>query len=261
MRQIAALRSHIDGRINSDAFARRSAEVLSASGGGGTPAFPSLRPTPVLSSCRMLKLGCMAGINITASHNPSAYNGYRAYREDGAQLPPDHAKCVSDAMDSIDIFKDVPAPEKADKSKIITVSDLIDEPYVECVLEQRVNPDAITAVAERSPNRIHSSSRSGRGLIGSRGAQTCGSKESLHRGRSDGTRRIVPDRLLSQSGISRGVQAWHRACRKGFLRACRRNRSRLRPRRSNGEGQGRRIPHRYRKSDGRASSRLYDHRI
>ena len=51
-------------------------------------------------------------------------------------------------MDSIDIFKDVPAPEKADKSKIITVSDLIDEPYMECVLEQRVNPDAITAVAD-----------------------------------------------------------------------------------------------------------------
>lgn len=135
-----------DSRINSDAFARRSAEVLSASG-IKVYLFPSLRPTPVLSYA-VLKLGCIAGINITASHNPSAYNGYKAYWEDGAQLPPDHAKCVSDAMDSIDIFKDVPAPEKADKSKIITVSDLIDEPYMECVLEQRVNPDAITAVAD-----------------------------------------------------------------------------------------------------------------
>ena len=135
-----------DSRINSDAFARRSAEVLSASG-IKVYLFPSLRPTPVLSYA-VLKLGCIAGINITASHNPSAYNGYKAYWEDGAQLPPDHAKRVSDAMDSIDIFKDVPAPEKADKSKIITVSDLIDEPYMECVLEQRVNPDAITAVAD-----------------------------------------------------------------------------------------------------------------
>ena len=135
-----------DSRINSDAFARRSAEVLSASG-IKVYLFPSLRPTPVLSYA-VLKLGCIAGINITASHNPSAYNGYKAYWEDGAQLPPDHAKCVSDAMDSIDIFKDVPAPEKADKSKIITVSDLIDEPYMECVLEQRVNPDAIKAVAD-----------------------------------------------------------------------------------------------------------------
>lgn len=135
-----------DSRINSDAFARRSAEVLSASG-IKVYLFPSLRPTPVLSYA-VLKLGCIAGINITASHNPSAYNGYKAYWEDGAQLPPDHAKRVSDAMDSIDIFKDVPAPEKADKSKIITVSDLIDEPYLECVLEQRVNPDAIKAVAD-----------------------------------------------------------------------------------------------------------------
>ena len=135
-----------DSRISSDAFARRSAEVLSASG-IKVYLFPSLRPTPVLSYA-VLKLGCIAGINITASHNPSAYNGYKAYWEDGAQLPPDHAKHVSDAMDSIDIFKDVPAPEKADKSKIITVSDLIDEPYMECVLEQRVNPDAIKAVAD-----------------------------------------------------------------------------------------------------------------
>ena len=135
-----------DSRINSDAFARRSAEVLSASG-IKVYLFPSLRPTPVLSYA-VLKLGCIAGINITASHNPSAYNGYKVYWEDGAQLPPDHAKRVSDAMDSIDIFKDVPAPEKADKSKIITVSDLIDEPYLECVLEQRVNPDAIKAVAD-----------------------------------------------------------------------------------------------------------------
>lgn len=135
-----------DSRINSDAFARRSAEVLSASG-IKVYLFPSLRPTPVLSYA-VLKLGCIAGINITASHNPSAYNGYKAYWEDGAQLPPDHAKRVSDAMDSIDIFKDVPAPEKADESKIITVSDMIDEPYMECVLEQRVNPDAIKAVAD-----------------------------------------------------------------------------------------------------------------
>lgn len=135
-----------DSRINSDAFARRSAEVLSASG-IKVYLFPTLRPTPVLSYA-VLKLGCIAGINITASHNPSAYNGYKAYWEDGAQLPPDHAKRVSDAMDSIDIFKDVPAPEKADESKIITVSDIIDEPYMECVLEQRVNPDAIKTVAD-----------------------------------------------------------------------------------------------------------------
>lgn len=166
-------------------------------------------------SYAVLKLGCIAGINITASHNPSAYNGYKAYWEDGAQLPPDHAKRVSDAMDSIDIFKDVPAPEKADKSKIITVSDLIDEPYMECVLEQRVNPDAIKAVADDL--RIVYTPLHGAGAVMvPEVLRRAGVKNLYTVDEQMAPGRIVPDRLLSQSGISRGVQAWHRACRKGF---------------------------------------------
>jgi len=134
-----------DSRLNSDSFSRRAAEVLSAYG-IKVYIFPTLRPTPVLSYA-IMKLGCIAGINVTASHNPSVYNGYKAYWEDGAQLPPDHAKVVSDSMATIDIF-DVPTSDKADYSLISEVSDEVDAPYIECVLGERVNPDAIPSVAD-----------------------------------------------------------------------------------------------------------------
>ena len=134
-----------DSRNNSAEFSKRAAEVLSAYG-IKVCIFPSLRPTPVLSYA-ILKLGCIAGINVTASHNPSEYNGYKAYWEDGAQLPPEHAKQVSDAMDGIDIFS-VPKPSEARPELIIEVGKDVDETYLECVLAQRVNPNAIPAVAD-----------------------------------------------------------------------------------------------------------------
>ena len=82
-----------DSRNNSQAFAHRAAEVLSADG-IRVYLFPEMRPTPVLSFA-IRDLNCIAGINITASHNPSEYNGYKAYWEDGGQLPPDHAATVA----------------------------------------------------------------------------------------------------------------------------------------------------------------------
>ena len=74
-----------DSRINSELFARCAASVLAANN-IKVYIFDSMRPTPVLSYA-IRKLGCIAGINITASHNPKQYNGYKAYWEDGAQLP------------------------------------------------------------------------------------------------------------------------------------------------------------------------------
>ena len=81
-----------DSRNNSELFARVSAEVLAAA---DIPAyiFDELRPTPELSFA-IRELGCVAGINITASHNPKQYNGYKAYWDDGAQLPPEQANTV-----------------------------------------------------------------------------------------------------------------------------------------------------------------------
>ena len=75
-----------DCRNNSDVFAREAACVMAAN---GIPArlFESLRPTPELSFA-VREYHCIAGINVTASHNPKEYNGYKVYWEDGAQLPP-----------------------------------------------------------------------------------------------------------------------------------------------------------------------------
>lgn len=135
-----------DSRNNSKEFAHRAAEVLSADG-IHVYLFPEMRPTPVLSFA-IRDLNCIAGINITASHNPSQYNGYKAYWEDGGQLPPDHAETVANEIASVDIFRDVPAPEKANPALITITDSSLDERYMAKVMEQAVNPDAIPAVAD-----------------------------------------------------------------------------------------------------------------
>ena len=85
-----------DSRNNSQAFARKVAEVLSANG-VHTYLFEDLRPTPELSFS-VRELGCDFGIVLTASHNPKEYNGYKVYWNDGGQLVPPHDKCVIDQV-------------------------------------------------------------------------------------------------------------------------------------------------------------------
>ena len=91
-----------DCRNNSDLFAREAACVMA---GNGIPVrlFEALRPTPELSFA-VREYGCIAGINVTASHNPKEYNGYKVYWEDGAQLPPKHADEVARKMRELDVF-------------------------------------------------------------------------------------------------------------------------------------------------------------
>ena len=138
-----------DCRNNSELFAKVSAEVLAAA---DIPVyiFDALRPTPELSFA-LRELKCVAGINITASHNPKQYNGYKAYWEDGAQLPPEHANTVYEEICKIDIFKDVKrvdfdAAVAAGKIKILGAE--MDELYLAQVQAQAVNPDAVKAVAD-----------------------------------------------------------------------------------------------------------------
>ncbi len=138
-----------DSRNNSEKFAKISAEVLAANG-IKTYIFESLRPTPVLSFA-LRELGCIAGINITASHNPSKYNGYKAYWEDGAQLGPEQAKAVSDYISKTDIFDGVKFAdfdEAVKNGKIIIVGREIDEKYLKCVKEQAVSPELFEKVSE-----------------------------------------------------------------------------------------------------------------
>ena len=86
-------------------FARAAAEVCAANG-IHVRIFESLRPTPELSFA-VRHYGCQAGINVTASHNPKEYNGYKVYWADGAQLPPQHAAAIAAELEKIDVFTGV----------------------------------------------------------------------------------------------------------------------------------------------------------
>lgn len=128
-----------DSRNNSRLFAEISARVLAANG-ITVYLFDSLRPTPELSFA-ILELGCISGINITASHNPKEYNGYKVYWSDGAQLPPEHAAVVCEKIAGCGMFS-VPMAELSDKH-IHVIGSEIDEKYIDAVLGCVIDRDAL----------------------------------------------------------------------------------------------------------------------
>ena len=111
----------MDCRNHSTEFAREAACVM-AGNGIAVRLFESLRPTPELSFA-VREYGCTAGINVTASHNPKEYNGYKVYWSDGAQLPPQHAAAIAARLEQIDIFTGVKrmAFDDAVKAGLITL--------------------------------------------------------------------------------------------------------------------------------------------
>ena len=132
-----------DCRNNSDTFAREAACVMA---GNGIPVrlFESLRPTPELSFA-VREYGCIAGINVTASHNPKEYNGYKVYWEDGAQLPPKHADEVAKKMKELDVFdcvKTMDYDQAVAEGKIVLMGAETDEKFLANVMEQ-VNDKAV----------------------------------------------------------------------------------------------------------------------
>ena len=132
-----------DCRNNSDIFAREAACVMA---GNGIPVrlFESLRPTPELSFA-VREYGCIAGINVTASHNPKEYNGYKVYWEDGAQLPPKHADEVAKKMKELDVFacvKRMDYDQAVAEGKIVLMGAETDEKFLANVMEQ-VNDKAV----------------------------------------------------------------------------------------------------------------------
>lgn len=135
-----------DSRNNSALYARRCAEVLTAHG-IKVYLFDELRPTPMLSA-GVRHFGCIAGINITASHNPSAYNGYKLYWDDGAQPTADMANHVSSYIYATDIFEGVPTRDKADESLITMVGKDFDEIFMNNVIGEQVYPDVIGRAAD-----------------------------------------------------------------------------------------------------------------
>ena len=138
-----------DSRNNSDSFARISASVL-AGAGIKSYIFDNIRPTPELSFA-LRELGCIAGINITASHNPKEYNGYKAYWEDGAQIAPEQAKVVSaerSKFDVLDMSKIMDFDEGVKCGLITILDEKFDEKYIQAVLNTAVNKNAVNDVAD-----------------------------------------------------------------------------------------------------------------
>ncbi len=139
----------MDCRIHSMDFARAAAEVCAANG-IHVRIFESLRPTPELSFA-VREYGCQAGINVTASHNPKEYNGYKVYWADGAQLPPQHAAAIASALEKIDIFKDVKTMDydEAVKAGMVEVMGReTDDKFMARVLEMINDKETVAKVAD-----------------------------------------------------------------------------------------------------------------
>ena len=138
-----------DCRINSDVFAREAACVMAANG-IHVRLFQSLHPTPELSfAVRYYRT--TAGLNITASHNPKEYNGYKVYWSDGAQLPPQHAQAIAAEREKLDIFNGFSSmdyEEAVQKGIIELLDESTDEAFLKEVLGQAVDRDIVAKVAD-----------------------------------------------------------------------------------------------------------------
>ncbi|HIT90024.1 MAG TPA: phospho-sugar mutase [Candidatus Merdenecus merdavium] len=136
-----------DSRNMSAEFANEAALCLTANGIKAY-IFEGLRPTPELSFA-VRKLGCIAGINITASHNPPEYNGYKVYWEDGAQITPPHDSGIMNEVKKVTDYKDVQTMEKGaavEAGTYITIGSAIDDAYIEELKAQVLHWDAIKEV-------------------------------------------------------------------------------------------------------------------
>ena len=129
-----------DSRIKSKTFAKESASVLAANG-IKVYITKELQPTPVLSfAVRSLK--CMAGIMITASHNPAKYNGYKCYGSDGCQMTDDHANNVYGHIQNVDIFGGINSINFEDgiaSESISFIDSTLYDDYIKNVKEQSIN--------------------------------------------------------------------------------------------------------------------------
>lgn len=138
-----------DCRVHSQEFAQAAAGVMAAN---GIPVrlFEAMRPTPELSFA-VREYGCAAGLNVTASHNPPEYNGYKVYWSDGAQLPPQHAAAIAAQMEQLDVFDDIQsmAYETAlEKGLITLMSKETDDKFLAHVLAQINDKASVAKVAD-----------------------------------------------------------------------------------------------------------------
>lgn len=136
----ASIAVSYDSRIKSDVFARVSAAVFAANG-LKVYIYPQLMPTPVLSFTTRY-LSCAAGIMVTASHNPSKYNGYKVYGADGCQITSEAAKEILEAINSVDVFEDVKQcdfDEALKEEKICWIGNDVYDAFIAAVKKQSVD--------------------------------------------------------------------------------------------------------------------------
>lgn len=138
-----------DSRHFSPEFALEAAKVLCANN-IKVYLFESLRPTPELSFS-VRHLHCIAGIVITASHNPAKYNGYKVYGEDGGQMPLDAANAVTEEIRKTDMLTGpsvMDEKEALSKGLLTYIGEDVDREYLANVFARRVNPEAVAEVAD-----------------------------------------------------------------------------------------------------------------
>ncbi len=138
-----------DCRLNGADFAKEAACVMAANG-IHVRLFDALRPTPELSFA-VLFYGAAAGLNVTASHNPKEYNGYKVYWSDGAQLPPQKAEAIAQQMENIDIFtgfKSFDFEEALADGRIEMLGSETDEAFLARVMEQVIDKETVKKVAD-----------------------------------------------------------------------------------------------------------------
>lgn len=138
-----------DCRLNGADFAREAACVMAANG-IHVRLFDALRPTPELSFA-VIHYGAAAGLNITASHNPKEYNGYKVYWSDGAQLPPQKAEFIARQMEASDIFtgfKTCDYEAALADGRIELLSTETDDIFLEKVMAQAIDTEVVKEVAD-----------------------------------------------------------------------------------------------------------------
>lgn len=131
-----------DTRHGSEEFVRRVAEVL-AGNGIRSYLFDRVEPTPALSFA-VRELGCSAGVNITASHNPAAYNGYKVYGADGCQITVEAAEAIQAAIDPVDCFdgvKAMPLDEALESGLVQWIPERVLDRYLDETLKVSTGED------------------------------------------------------------------------------------------------------------------------
>ena len=136
-----------DSRYKSREFCLQTANTLAACGIKAY-IFDGLRTTPELSFA-VRSLNCIAGVVITASHNPPEYNGYKVYREDGAQVMPDIAHKITEEVNKIEDYSKIPTIKENQKNLITMLGNDQDTEFIEAVKEQFIGKDIVSKIGKK----------------------------------------------------------------------------------------------------------------